>query len=492
MKKTLSLILCLMIMLCVSGISIADDALPPSVKIQRQMQNDGNGIKGSFRFEGNVAADGNPVIAALLNADFDLLRNASGEKWHLVVFQQDEKGQQISKTEVYGEETGTYLRSDFIPEQVLRIPAAEELIPDSMNGAGENPSIISVLGSVMSMNDAEKARWDPVLQKYSAMVETWLAGYAVSPEMQRNPDGTVVMKLIYAVPADDVRSEITSLMLAAASDPEAASLLEPLLTSEQRSVYLNAGLGEYYAEAMKGINLSGEMRFEKDVSTLGEMIASEISLPLDPAITGYHTLDIFTRDGQTGFTLTGDGTVLRLVVPDGMTELTGQSGFEGEGVLVSCSRAEDRKDSNLALRINIRKTFTTYTDDEAGRIHEIHHFTVSAVRDEQLLPDDIRDAEIPEFEPVSIDADFHFSSKAPQSSPVTLDTAVSYNRSGTSLMITGKVKTAATWPFVPFSIENAKPLNGMTPEGTGTLLTQWVRNASGGIKHTSSEGEAAE
>ena len=54
MKKTLSLILCL-ILACTAAVSFADETLPPSVKIQRQMQNDGNGIKGSVRIDGNAS-----------------------------------------------------------------------------------------------------------------------------------------------------------------------------------------------------------------------------------------------------------------------------------------------------------------------------------------------------------------------------------------------------------------------------------------------------
>ena len=169
MKRILSFIL-LVMMISITAVSLADDSTIPSIKIQRQMQNDGNGVKGSFRIDTAGSVAGHPVIAALQGAEFDILRNASEDRWHLVVFQKDGEGQQINRTELYREESGLYLRSDFLPDRVFLIPEAADLIPDSFSGAGENPSILSVVTSLASMTDAEKARWEPVTEKYSGML----------------------------------------------------------------------------------------------------------------------------------------------------------------------------------------------------------------------------------------------------------------------------------------------------------------------------------
>ena len=492
MRKILSLILCLM-MVCIAAVSLADDNLIPSIKIQRQMQNDGNGVKGSFQIQSNASLTEQPFIAAIQNAEFDILRNASEDKWHLVVFQKDEAGQQINKSELYQEASGLYLRSDFLPERVYRFPGALDLIPESFTGTGENPSILPVIVSLASMSGPEKSRWEPVLQKYSNMVETWLAGFATAPELQRNPDGTTQMKLIYIVPAADIRAEIITLVKTAAEDPEMVTLLASVLTDEQRAVYLNGGLEYYYTDVLNGVDFSGEIRFEKDVSTMGEMISSSITLPLDPAVTGYRTLAIYSGNGQTGYTLTGNDDVIRLVIPDGLAEFTGQQSFEGTGYILRYSSAADQKDGNLAVKLDVVKTFETYSDEETGKIHEIHHYKISAVRDTTDLPEGITDADFSAFEAINIDADFHFSAKAPQSSPVTLESSVSYQQGEFSVLISGKIKTAATWAFVPFSIENAKQLNGITAEEIGTSLAEFVQNASANIRRIEkTEGETGE
>ena len=87
MRKILSLIVCLTL-ICAAAASFADETLAPSVKIQRQMQNDGNGVKGSFRIDAN--APDQPLYTAIQGAEYDILRNASGDQWHMVVFQQDD------------------------------------------------------------------------------------------------------------------------------------------------------------------------------------------------------------------------------------------------------------------------------------------------------------------------------------------------------------------------------------------------------------------
>ena len=190
MKRILAFILCLA-MICGCAASFADEVLAPSVKIQRQMQNDGNGVKGSFRIDANTPDQ--PLLTAIQGAEYEILRNASEDRWHLVVFQQDEQGQQINKTELIQEAAGMYIRSDFLPGRVFRIPEIAELIPASFAGAGENPSIINTVVSLASVNGADAQRWDPIVARYSSMLETWLAGYAASPEMQKNADGTTLM-----------------------------------------------------------------------------------------------------------------------------------------------------------------------------------------------------------------------------------------------------------------------------------------------------------
>ena len=486
MKRILSFILCLMLA-CTAAVSLADDVLAPSIKIQRQMQNDGNGIKGSFRIDGNAEAEKDPLIAAIQGAEYEILRNASGDRWHLVVFQKDEEGQQINKTELAQEETGLYIRSDFVPENVFRIPAVNDLIPESFRGTGENPSILPALVSMMSVTGAEKARWDSAAEKYTGMLETWLAEYAQTPELQRRADGTTEMKLIYVVPAEDIGNEIAALVKAAAEDPEAGALLAPALTEEQRSLYLNAGLEAYYREALNSFSLTGEIRFEKEVTTLGEMTGAGITLPLNPAVTGYRTLEIYNRGGESGYVLTGEQEIIRLILPGGLAELTGQAGFEGTGSLLRWSGAEEKKGSNLSLRFDIRKTFENHTDEETGRIHETHHLIIGITRELQNLPEGAREEDFPEFETISMEGDFHFSSKAPQSSPVTVESSVAFSRGEMNLTLSGKIKTAATWPFVPFGIQDVKPLSGLTGEEIAAVVGQWIQNAAGQVRRTAAE-----
>lgn len=492
MKRILILIICLALF-CMVPASPAEDLTLP-VKLQRQMQHEGNGLKGSIRISANADLSQHPFLYSIQNAEYNLLRNMSGGQWHMVLFQNDEQEQQINRIELYQAEDGLYFRSDFLPERVIRLPETGEIVASAAGesvSSGDNPSILDVLSSIVSMKEADRKRWLPVIEEYAKKLEVWMADYATEPELLRNPDGTVQMNLIYVVPEDEIRSEIVNLITEAASDPEVTGLMNTILTDEQKNIYLNSGYAAYYADALKGIALNSEMRFIKTVSALGEMIASEIVLPLDPTITGYQALTIMNRQGQTGFELKGEKGVFLIELP-AETDIMAQKSFDAVVRIVKSSSEEEEKKNNFALKIDIRKEYSAYTDDETGKGHEVHHFTIDVNRDTENLPDGVTETDIPEFDPVRIEAELHFSGKSGPNSPTTLETDVSVNQNGFVLQLNGKFKTAATWPFVPFSKENAVMLTGMNENDMTAAMLEWMTNATERIIRTTTEGGTGE
>lgn len=493
MKKILALTVCV-ILICTASVSLAADLTLP-VKLQRQMQHDGNGLKGSIRITANADPAGHPFLYAIQNAEYSLLRNASGEQWHLALFQSDEQEQQINRIELYQADDGLYFRSDLLDGKVIRIPATDELLSSTVlsgAGSGENPPILNILTSVFSMREAEQKKWAPVIDKYAKKLEVWLSDYAASPETVRNADGSVQMNLIYLAPADAVREEIVALITEAAADPEVTALLGSLLTEEQKAVYMNAGYASYYTDALKALNLEGDLRFVKTVTALGEMIASEITMPLDPALTGYKTLTVSTRGGQTGYTLSGDTGIVRLTMPAETPDLMAQESFDGTIRLVKYSADAEAKEGNLALKITFRKEYSAYNDDETAKGHEVHRFTISVERDTGSLPEGVDEADIPEFDPIGIEAELHFSGKTGPNAPTTLEANVTYERGALSLAVESRFKTASTWPFVPFGVDGAVSLGEMNEGDLTAAALEWMANATERIAHLSAEGGTEE
>ena len=84
MKRLIAMILFLAMLWMVTSALAADLTLP--VKMQRQMQHDGNGMKGSIQIHSNADPVKDPFLYAVQNAEFDILRNASGAQWHMIFF----------------------------------------------------------------------------------------------------------------------------------------------------------------------------------------------------------------------------------------------------------------------------------------------------------------------------------------------------------------------------------------------------------------------
>ena len=159
MKRILTMVLCI-VMMITAATALADE-LKLSTKLQRQMQHDGNGEKGKLTVTGNADAAEYPLLSAIQNAEYSILRNASGEQWHIVVYQAetDEEGKELSqfnKTELYRSEKSLFFRSDFLPNEVFQLPEEMSLIlPEGMTNR-ENPSLNSVLLSMMNLNEAAR------------------------------------------------------------------------------------------------------------------------------------------------------------------------------------------------------------------------------------------------------------------------------------------------------------------------------------------------
>ena len=110
MKRILTMVLCIVMM--ITAVTAFADELKLSTKLQRQMQHDGNGEKGKLTLTGNADAAEYPLLSAIQNADYSILRNASGEQWHIVIYQaeKDDEGRKAATSEYYYDD-GFYTRS---------------------------------------------------------------------------------------------------------------------------------------------------------------------------------------------------------------------------------------------------------------------------------------------------------------------------------------------------------------------------------------------
>ena len=490
--KKLFILLATIAMICASTGSFAEELTLP-VKMERQIQNDGNGLKGSFIISSDSDAEDYPFIAAFQNAEINVLRNMSGNDWHLKLFQKDEADQPINTLELYSEKSGIFLSGSLAGGAVYSLPAAADLLDSGIKGTHENPSVSSAVVSLVSMSEQERTRWDPVLEKYEKGLLEWVNSYFAEPAVRKDETGAVQsMILSCTIPADDVKQRILEMIETASADTDILSLMNNHASDEQKTYYLNSNLLHYYSDVLQNIRFAGDIQFAKAVSAMGETFSTEMRLPLDETSTGYSWLLVRNENGVTIWQLTGKENAWLLAVPDNLSDLSAQKDYDCDMYLAHADFRENPEQENMAVHIHINRTQENYMDENTGKEHEIHRYVINAARDDSILPEGTSADMIPAFDPIEADCSFHYSGKTGPNSQTTLEVNGSYTRGKMAFSVEGKLKTAATWPFVPFDISSAVSFNEMDAEAQGTAVASLILNASRQLVRIQEPDESAE
>lgn len=492
MKRILTMVLCI-VMMITTATAFADE-LKLSTKLQRQIQHDGNGEKGKLTVTGNADAAEHPLLSTIQNAEYSILRNASGEQWHFVVYQaeKDDEGKelnQFNKTELYRSEKSLYFRSDFLPNEVFQLPEEISMIlPDGMTNP-ENPSLNSAMLSLMNLNDAARQKQDTAVEKYSRMLDKWIDGFQGIPEQIRSEDGSILMKLTCVVPAEEVCKEIATLVTAAAADPEMESFFSQILTGEQKAVYLNPNLGYYYMEAMAGAAIRGDIQYTRIKTALGETVSKEMVLPINPDITGYDILKIRNNDDTQSWTLQGGKGIVQLFLPENIETILDGAEYQFNARFIRINPDRNSEEANLALSMQIRKNSELSFDQEKERNHEIITYSTDIRRDTSSLPEGVEDADIDPFDDMTAELTLHYSGKSGPNAATKLETTLKLNQGELKLQAEGEIRTTSTWPFVPFDVSNALPLEKLSENEKTAAGIRLLKNADEAIVRKETEQE---
>ncbi len=485
MKRILTMVLCLVMMF--TAVSAFADEMKLSTKLQRQMQHEGNGEKGKLVITGNADAAEHPFLNAVQNAQYSILRNAYGDQWHLVIYQaeMDEEGKkeirQFNKSELYRGEESLFFRSDFLPNEVFHLPEEISMILPEGMAKGENPSLNSVFLSLISMNDASRQKQDAAIEKYSKMLEKWIDGFQEIPEQIRNEDGSILMKLTCVVPAEEVSKEIAELITTAAADPEMDGFFSQIMTDEQKAVYLNPNLGYYYMEALAGSAITGDIRYNRMKTALGQTVSKEMILPVNPDITGYEILKIKTSGEKTSWILQGKKGIIQLVLPEKSEKILEGAEYQFDTRYIRVSNDKDSEEANLAINMEIRKTSEIRYDSENERNHEIYTYSAVLRRDTSSLPEGVEDADIDPYEDLNAELVLHYSGKNGPNAATKLEIGLKLKQGELELKADGEIKTTATWPFVPFNTENAIELEKLSETEKAAAGIRLLKNAGDAI-----------
>ena len=470
MKKTIGILLGLMMLLgCLTG--LADDYTLPE-KMENQMKV-GSGLKGSFtmHMEGT-----DPVILSMsLFQDTEIQIRAirSGSDLHIALFREEEDESQKGLTEILNQDGGWYLRSDMLPDLVLRLPDSIQTANLLHQPAGENPSFATALTRWFEMSENKRSSLlDPVTEKLSRKLEVWLAQFAGVSEVQTTESGASVVDLSYTIPMGELRKEIVSLLEELIQDPDGQALLNAILSPEQMEIYASGELDYFYIEALEALDNDYDVLYTRRVTTLGQMISSSMEFPLDEEKTGYRLLTIEDNGGLMAITLRGEDSMASALIP-GNIDFSKIDSFNA-WIMYRPEQTEKADASDaMALRLTVSHS-SELSSDEESREHLKEHWNAQAVWDVSRLPEGEDPADYPETAPMELDLDLHYASKASQSSPTSLTVEGLMTKENFSLAVKGEVKTSAPWILKPFETEAAEDLANMTADEQTLLLAEWL------------------
>lgn len=81
-----------------------------------------------------------------------------------------------------------------------------------------------------------------------------------------------------------------------------------------QAVYLNPGLMYFYEAAIAALPFEEDVMVEQELSTMGEMVSTELRLPVLTAEGAARMLSVEQGEGRLTATLEGDGQDVTLIV----------------------------------------------------------------------------------------------------------------------------------------------------------------------------------
>ena len=127
--------------------------------------------------------------------------------------------------------------------------------------------------------------------------------------------------------------------------------------------------------------------------------------------------------------------------------------------------------------------------------HGIHVEThnVTYVTDEMyanaLATAGVEDADIDPFDDMTAELTLHYSGKSGPNAATKLETTLKLNQGELKLQAEGEIRTTSTWPFVPFDVSNALPLEKLSENEKTAAGIRLLKNADEAIVRKETEQE---
>ena len=466
--RILCLLLCLLLT-CSTALA-ADYTLPE--KMSRQIIY-GSGVKGAMTLAVAGGAEWFDLLLPFTGSQLQVRYIYKDGQFQCQLYATDDQEQQRALTQAYGDETHLYLRSDLLPDTLLSLPMGTALMDTVFGSDSENPTFYSIVQAILSVPAEDwETDWTPALEPYETALEQWLTQFAADPSITQSDSGSSSMTLRYDIPADALKAAMKDMMGQALQDATLQNLLSPLLSDTQKAVYLNPSLGYFYDAVIDALPLTDDLTMVRKLSTRGELISSDLVMPLPENANHWTSLTLTVTGAETALTLTGAEQAVTLALTESVVS---ENRTAWEGVF----RYLPAEGTPLSAAFTLDKEFTASTDETDGRAHEITHWTLKAKPDlSHLAADDPARENYADFDEITVDFSTHYSGRALDNNPTTLELTLSAQLPAVSLESEVALRTTSPWVFTPLSTDGAENMMELTGERVSELLTEFSRNAA--------------
>lgn len=480
-KKICFFLFIIMMMSVVTTVYAASYTLP--YKMRKQLDA-GSGLKGSFIIRSNAAAESNPFLYALQNAEFNLRGIRSDGNLHYYIYQSADGEEMNELTEFSILDQKYYLRSDLLDPHVYLLPDLNKALSLFIHSDGENPPVaadlIRMIVDVYSRNESTFST-----ESLEKLIELWISSFKSENTIQSTENSAPRLTQVFRIPVEAMYNTIAKLIETVSLNDTAMTYIQSFLSEEQARLYLNPDLAYYYLDAMKQLDLRSDIVFSRTVSTLGEMIHSSLMLPADESMLGFSTIQFESSELRNSIYMSGEKGAFYVNVPTGF-DLQADS---FEDVILFAMTSKEHPEKNLSLNIAINKTLDKYDDEEETMNHETYRYTINAHHSSEGFPEEVIQSVFPETETIQAVIDMHLYSKLPPGSQTLLDFSCEIKQGDFFMNLIGNARTSSVknWVFSPFDVNSAVNAVNYTTEDFKKLKDDWIQAAMEKLVRTPDE-----
>ena len=460
-------------------------------KVRRQLE--GSDLKGSFLITIDGESETSRLLEPLHHVRFNIRGVSDYRDRHYYIYQQAEKdAPMLGKSELYIKDGQYYFRSDMLADRVFVLSPPSDYLDRTLSIQRENPTLTAFLLNLLFTDGLSSLQNNKsVLAPYFEMTEEWLSGFDMETNLINSGMNESMVEMNYVIPMEAVKEYMVSLLHRLLSDRAVTDQTGSYMSDEQQALYMNPNLEYYYDEAIRSMFQESDVLLSRVVTTKGVFVSSSVLLPLDSQYTGYSELLIEESPDRSVYTLKNDERTVSVVIKGGL-DLKAQD-LESSLWLVTRPgpKADPARKDYRCIRLDIRKKVSFSFDDEEGRNHETHEFTLHAENDSSVLNDSDDPARYQSIQPADFSLNLHYSSKTLDSSPTTVAVDLKYHHADFGISVNGEFKTATPSRFSPFELSGPfVDLSADRPESIAQYLLEWLNQSSDIlVKEIPSEGQ---